>query len=445
MKKTFGVLAASLLLAAPVMAAEPPVYNCDFNPSCEVSPGIYGAMGSPVKSKFNLSIGGYVKLDYAYNSTAIGPVLPGAPGGGIPAKGTSANLKDESIMTAKQSRFWLKTAGPDFLGAKTNALIEADFYGGGSASNEIANLRLRLAYATLDWANTQVLFGQYFDTWGPLVGNTIDFRQGGTTGAPNNPRVPQIRVTQRFDLDPDNSIRLVLGVQNPVQDNAVAGDVSVGGTGASGAAAAGTSYGSVVNGVAQLMYVSKALGVAPGFWGLPMNSFQLGLFGLAGSMKVPENHAVDVWGYGLYNFIPLVKSKNGKDRTMTASLESQAYVSAGLNVTGANSLATVGATHNLTAAKGWGAYSQLVFYPTQSLGITGGYGRRNDLNYSNYVKGNELYNEQIFGNVAYDLNAAVRVAAEYCHVRTQYKGIPTGATADQGQENTIRLAAFYFF
>jgi hypothetical protein len=80
-KRTSLLTAALLLGAVTVNAEEPAPYNCDFSPSCEVAPGIYGAMGSPVMSKFNLSIGGYVKLDYAHNTTPVGPVSPGAPGG----------------------------------------------------------------------------------------------------------------------------------------------------------------------------------------------------------------------------------------------------------------------------------------------------------------------------------------------------------------------------
>ena len=57
---------------------------------------------------------------------------------------------------------------------------------------------MRLAYGTIDWPNTQVLFGQNWDIFGPAVAGTVDFRQGATFGTPNSPRVPQIRVTQKI-------------------------------------------------------------------------------------------------------------------------------------------------------------------------------------------------------------------------------------------------------
>lgn len=449
MKKTLGLIAVAMLLATPVLAADVPTYNCDYEPSCEVAPGIYGAISNPVKSKFDLSIGGFVKLDYAYNSVnlgANGANLPGPPGGNLPPGGTVAARQDQSILTARQSRFWLKAAGPTFLGAKTGSVIEGDFYGSGG-TNEAANLRMRHAYGTLDWANTQVLFGQSQDIFGPAIAGTQDTRSGTTTGTPNNPRVPQVRLTQKINFNADNSLKLVLGVQNPVEDQTTP-----------------NAFGSVVNGAGQLMFISKALGQAPGYYGLAMNNLTLGIFGLVGSQKVnggtaaTTNRAVDVYGYGVYGFVPVLKSKDGKNRALTASLEAQGYISSGVNWSGANAntpltttSAVVGIAPNQTGAKGYGVYGQLIFYPTQDLGITGGYERRNALNYASYgTTAFEQYNELIYGNVTYDLNAAVRVAAEYEHARTQYSKTPTGtgftgANSDLGQANIIRFCAYYFF
>ncbi|WP_279342562.1 hypothetical protein [Geotalea sp. SG265] len=433
--KKIGILAAALVLVATTaMAEEAAPYNCDYSPSCEVAPGVYGAMASPVKSKFNLSIGGYVKLDYTHNTNAVGPRSP-VGSGGAPAGGS----KDESIFTAKQSRFWLKVAGPTFLGAKTNALIETDFYGGGASSNETANLRMRHAYGSLDWADTQVLFGQFWDIFGPAAADTLDFAQGGSTGTPNNPRVTQIRLTHKVGLTTDSSLKFVLGLQNPIQDNATAADNSMSKTG---------GYGSLVNAAGQIVFSSKALGVSPGFMGLGMSPLQLGLFGLAGSQKIAGNHAVDVYGYGFYGFVPLLKSKDGKNRAMTLSFETQAYVAAGLDIQGATSLATLNKIPDQTAAKGYGLYGQFKFYPTQDLGLTAGYERRNAVNYANYRATSatfEKYNQLAYGNVTYDINAAIRLATEFEHNKTQYGASPAGAGSDKGLNNIVRFSAYYFF
>lgn len=424
-----------LLAAVPAMAEETAPYNCDFSPSCEVAPGVYGAMASPVKSKFNLSIGGYVKLDYAHNSNASGPTTNAS---GAPA-GVS---KEESIFTAKQSRFWLRVAGPTFLGAKTNALIEADFYGANSLANEFGNMRMRHAYGSLDWTNTQVLFGQFWDVFGPAAADTIDFRQGADTGTPNNPRVPQIRLTQKLNLGGDNTLKLVLALQNPVQNSASTG------ANAFPSVTGNNGYGSHVNVAGQLMFSSKALGVSPGFMGLGMSPLQIGAFGLVGNEKLAGNESVDSYGYGLYLFAPILKSRDGKNRAMTLSLEAQGAMIAGLNVQNGTSIAFVGAKPNLQPAKGYTVFSQLKFYPTQDLGITAGYGRRNVVDYAAYraVKpAFQAYNQLAYVNLTYDINAAIRLASEYEHHVTQYDSNPTGATSDKGINNVYRFAAYYFF
>lgn len=110
----------------------------------------------PVMSKFKMSIGGFVKLDYVYNSTDFGQPGLGmlAPLSGlIPRTSTPAGQSDQSQFTARQSRFWLKVAGPELFGAKTGALIECDFYGdylAGAQATESPTLRMRHAYGTMD-------------------------------------------------------------------------------------------------------------------------------------------------------------------------------------------------------------------------------------------------------------------------------------------------------
>lgn len=464
-KKVLGLTAAAMLVAAPAMAQEvpqatAPAYNCDFMPSCEVAPGMYGKMGTPVSSKFKLSIGGFVKLDYAYNSVNLGQSGSLAPGtGAVPKAGSTAAQKDQSIFTARQSRFWLKVDGPTFLGAKTGALIEADFYGDPSAANESPQLRMRQAWGSIDWANTGVLFGQAYDIFGPMVANTIDFRQGSSFGTPNNPRVPQLRLTQKVNLNPDNALKLVIGVQDPNQDSN--NNATIAAT-PSGSAGFSNTIGAAVNVAGQAMWVSKALGVGPGFYGLSMNSLTAGFFGLFGSQKGSlsgnGNHSIDSWGYGFYTFVPVLQSKDGKSRAMTLSLEAQAYMAANMPFNFATASAFVGPNGNQAAAKGYGLGAQVIFYPIQDLGISAGYLRRNADNYASYNTTNtqnfQKYNQNIFANISYDLNAAVRVAIEYEYLNTHYGNVvPTStatssvldSTAGSGSCNIARLAAYYFF
>lgn len=440
-KKACFHLLTAVLLATPVIAQEiqqnsPPVYNCDYDPACEVAPGIYGKMASPVMSKFNLSIGGFVKLDYVYNSVNLGNTNPAMATAqpGVPKTSSAAGNQDQSVFTARQSRLWFKVAGPTFLGAKTGALIETDFYGSGG-SNESANMRIRHAYGTLDWENTQLLFGQYWDNFGPAAASTLDFGLGIATGAPSQPRVAQLRITQKVKLTGQNTLKLSASLQNPIQDSNTANGT------------AGETWGDVVNVAGQAMLVSKALGVAPGFWGLSMNSLQAGFFGLYGTEKAAGNqNNIDSWGSGFYAFVPILASKDGRNRAMTASFEGQAYLADNMAFNFATAVAQVGANGNKTGAKGYGLFGQAIFYPTQNLGLTAGYGRRNAYNYENYagIANFQKSNSQIFANIAYDLNAAIRVAAEYQNLNTQYANNSPGSTGT-GSANVLRFSAFYFF
>ena len=132
-----------------------------------------------------------------------------------------------------------------------------------------------------------------------------------------------------------SNLQFVLGVQDPNQ------------FGNNDPAASGTAD-AAVNVAGQVNFTTKAMGVAPGYFGLPMKPLTLGVFGLAGSQKVYNaaglnGHAVDVYGYGVYTFVPVLKSKDGKSRAMTMSLEAQGYISAGMTWNKANAApATVG-------------------------------------------------------------------------------------------------------
>lgn len=451
------ILVVTTLKAAMVFATEAPqtevaAYNCDFSPSCEVAPGVYGQLNVPVTSKFNLSIGGFVKLDYAYNSVHFGPSGALTPPNGIPKTSSPQAQADQSIFTARQSRIWLKVVGPTLLGARTNALIEMDFYGEPSSPSESPQMRMRQAWGSIDWTDTQILFGQAYDVFGPMTMSTIDLRQGAPYGTPNNPRLPQIRVTRKVTLDHDNALKLIFGVQDPNQN----GNNNANVPSINPALNQGT-FGSAVNLAGQAMWVSKALGVAPGFWGLSMNSLSVGLFGLWGSQKVAlatGNKSVDSWGYGFSAFVPILRSRDSKSREMTLSFEGQAYMAANMQFNCATSATFVGNMANPKAAKGYGIAGQFVFYPLQNLGITAGYGRRNAYNYSDYRNNFNFQksNSLIFANIAYDLNAAIRIAAEYENVNTRYgnvTSVPTtygmAGNAGTGTANVARFALFYFF
>lgn len=91
---------------------------------------------------------------------------------------------------ALSTRFGLKLAGPDILGAKSTGRVEADFAGFGN-SNTV--LRLRLAWVDLNWGGRHAIrVGQ---DWHPLSGEIMPDALGFAAGAPfrAHSRTPQFR------------------------------------------------------------------------------------------------------------------------------------------------------------------------------------------------------------------------------------------------------------
>ncbi len=279
------------------------------------------ATAGTVSSKWDASIGGYVKLDYIHQDAALGPLS-----GPVKADGTPASETQQSILTARQSRIHLKVSGGEVLGAKMIGFVEGDFYGPGG-SNSSGNFRMRHATGTLAWKDTQFMFGQFWDIFAPGAASTVDFNTGGNFGVPNNPRVAQARLTHNIHFNDSNWLTLIGGVQDPVQ-NANPGFETSG-----------------VNVAGQAMFNSKALGVSPGYWGIPMQPLIAGVFGIWGQEKISGNQDEkrNIYGYGFYTHVPVLRSSDGKSRAMTLSFEGQTYVSAGLKAGGlaANSQATV--------------------------------------------------------------------------------------------------------
>lgn len=460
--KTHLYLTIGLLCAATTAFAADSNFNTDAQPSPEVAPGFYGKMSSQVLSKFNLSIGGYVKLDYAYNSANLGSNGVISPiSGAIPSKsinGTGANSalfanQDQSVLSLKQSRIWFKIDGPPLSGAKTGGFLEVDFFGDNSAAAESPMPRLRHAYGTIDWPLTQVLFGQYWDMFAPMIASTEDFRTAAPQGAPYGPRIPQIRLTQKVDLSTNQQLKLVAAVQDPNQ------------TGNNQSAVTG-QYGPNVNYAGQIFYINKSPGLAPGYMSLSMNPFIAGVFGIYGSEKAASNsnNSIQSWGYGFYTFAPILGSKDGKSRAMTLAFEGQVYEAANLAYSGATSISVTGTTPaggtagstsntfdpngNQKPAENWGYIAQLKFFPIQDLGLTAGYGTRYALNDSDFagISNFQRQTRQFYVNATYDLNAAIRVATEWQNFETKYGNVNgvSGANAN-GDDNTFRLCAYYFF
>ena len=103
--------------------------------------------------------------------------------------GDDLNKKPDVLLLSITTRLGLNITGPEFLGAKTSAKIESDFAGFGT-SNTV--LRIRQAYAKMDWEKDNLLVGQ---AWHPMMGDMMPDVFSLATGAPFTPfsRSPQVR------------------------------------------------------------------------------------------------------------------------------------------------------------------------------------------------------------------------------------------------------------
>lgn len=115
----------------------------------------------------------------------------------LDVNGEDINDAPKFHMLSVVSRAGINVKGPEVLGAKTNGILEAEFFG--ATEGGINELRLRHAYVTLDWEKTQLGVGQY---WHPMVildclPNVVNYSTGAPIFALN--RNPQIRITQKLN------------------------------------------------------------------------------------------------------------------------------------------------------------------------------------------------------------------------------------------------------
>ncbi|MEX0982645.1 MAG: hypothetical protein WD577_03065 [Bacteroidales bacterium] len=153
------------------------------------------------ESDFGVKISGFVKNDFFWDSRQTvaareGHYLLWPSPEALSIDNVDINAQPNFNFLAVQSRLSISITGPDAFGAKTSGVIEGDFF---AQSNANINLfRLRHAMIKLNWENTELLTGQF---WNPLFvtacfPGTISFN----TGVPiqSFARNPQIRLTHAF-------------------------------------------------------------------------------------------------------------------------------------------------------------------------------------------------------------------------------------------------------
>jgi len=155
---------------------------------------------NPLTVKFS----GFVKTDVFYDNRQVSPANGIREGHFFLFPDNALYDADSNDLNANptfhilniQTRLRADMSGPDAMGAKTTAAIEAEFFG--TSETDLNGLRLRHAYIQLEWPKYVLLAGP---TWHPMFPaesfpGTLSFN----TGAPFTPfsRNPQIRLTRHL-------------------------------------------------------------------------------------------------------------------------------------------------------------------------------------------------------------------------------------------------------
>jgi hypothetical protein len=169
-------------------------------------------------AKAEFSLGGYVKMLVAWDSTQVNTWLYY----GIPRNNNLTGQHGRLKFDAGNTRMNFTIKGPKLWGAKTMAYIEWDFDGnGGQApagylSTNKGRLAVRHLFFRFNWPETELLMGQYWSMLTEEVPETVNFGAGTTAGFPFC-REPQIRLTQNFGLGGGKLISSI-AVAQPMND-----------------------------------------------------------------------------------------------------------------------------------------------------------------------------------------------------------------------------------
>ncbi|MDR2018596.1 MAG: hypothetical protein LBQ00_06975 [Syntrophobacterales bacterium] len=428
-------------------------------------------------SKWDMTIGGYVKFDMGWGSQAQGQDAYVAQRKGWGPFETAADQTGNFYMYGGETRLNFLVKGPDAWGAKTSAFIEGHFRGNETSNSATAqnqgSFTLRHAYMQFDWANTKLLIGQTWQKWGvlPTYAGTI-LEYNGIGPFLKGSRQPLVRVEQNFAKNWNWALGVI-----------------------SSANTLGSDPGSTPTGVvnsytkSQLPFFEGSIGwttdkcgsIGPwqmlfnleGFYGRQKMTYSF-LDSLIGDTNLLRGDKdVNAYGIAFKGFIPIIPEKKGnKQGALSLSgvvfyaqnpgwfmgpATTQTY---NYNPYGGY-LGLYPAYHTPTTYGGWG---QLSYWFTDKFYANGWFGyTRNNLSsyYGNGdgsffgapVNANAIQNTtQVILNLSYDVNAAIRFGIEGAYFNTRYAGyqmsnlipgVPVGQK--DGTYYTVRVGAFYFF
>ena len=161
--------------------------------------------------KYGITFSGFIKSDVFFDTRQTinireGHFLVYPANEMLDSSGKDINAAPSFNMLSIQSRLTGKITGPDAFGAKTEGVMEADFFGNEFADAALKGnfvdgngFRLRHGFVKLTWPQkNELLIGQF---WHPLFNhNSFPGTVSFNTGVPFQPfsRNPQVRYTHKF-------------------------------------------------------------------------------------------------------------------------------------------------------------------------------------------------------------------------------------------------------
>ena len=443
-------------------------------------------------SRWDMTIGGYVKMDLGWADSLVGVDYRTAPRNNFAGADSLAKQSGNLYWVGGETRLNFMVKGPDAWSAKTNAFVEGDFRGitgsgsaayapgGGAATAATPNagpvssgdnyglFTLRHAYMQFVWPKTSVILGHTWQPWGIIPSlNMLAFSENhffkGAT------RVPQIRLTQTLS----NNFTFQLGIASGSSNQLTA---------------SGSNYfnestaSQIPHFSGELVYSTDACGRL-GPWPL-----KIGLGGFVGKDKffyydqaasqTIGTQSITTYAGSFWGYIPIIPEKKGnkagglgvtwtvfggKGLGLYLPAYPGSYTDNGafntFNRTAAAGYATnaFAAIVNITEPVTWGAWGQATLYATDALFFNVLYGFQSNAISTVYMNtvanaGVVKYIDNIVVNAMYDVNAAIRFGLEYTRVRTEYAanaypaaGTIGPITGRSGDLNAVRIGAYYFF
>jgi hypothetical protein len=405
-------------------------------------------------SRWDLTLGGYVKFDLVYATQAVGTDNRTASKSSKGGTDVAADSTDNLTWAGGETRLNWAVKGPEAWGAKTSAFVEGEFRGR-SGYSEYGLFSLRHAYFQMIWPKTKLIIGHTWQAWGRIPSQTFlavseqHFNRGYT-------RVPQIRLTQTLT----KNFAGVFAVQCPY-NTLQTGNVGV-------SERANSLWPDVV---LDLSFASKACGKIRTF------PLKIGIGGFYGKDKYLVNEAasgvsykdekIDRYGVGIYWYVPIIPEKKGNKagalgftgqvfsgKGMGAYLP--AYNAAAYNRAAGDATVTSGATTSITDvdlayAQTQGGWVEGTYYLTDQLFMNALYGAQYNNLSSRYLAAQGTSTKTVRRiqnftlNVMYDVNPAIRLGLEYDYVTTVYAHNQTATASNKGNFSSVRFGAYYFF